>query len=112
MRLDTIHSLILIGTVAAVTFLTRALPFLLFGRGKTVPPAVEYLGRVLPFSVMGLLVVYCLRDIQLARAPFGAAEVIAVLAVILLHKWRHNMLLSIGAGTALYMILVQLVFPA
>lgn len=110
MRLDTFHSLILILVVAAVTFLTRALPFLIFGRGKTVPPLIEYLGQVLPYAVMGLLVVYCLRNIQLTKTPFGGAEIIAVAAVVILHKWRHNMLLSIGAGTMLYMILVQFIF--
>ena len=110
MRLDTFHSLLLILVVAVVTFLTRALPFLLFGRGKTVPPLIEYLGQVLPYAVMGLLVIYCLRNVQLTKAPFGGAEIISVAAIVILHKWRHNMLLSISTGTLLYMILVQFVF--
>ncbi len=71
---------------------------------------VRYLGRVLPPAVMGMLVVYCLRGIDVLHMPYGLPELIAVAAVILLHVWKRNNLLSIGAGTVLYMFLVQVVF--
>lgn len=99
-------------TVAAVvlgTMATRFVPFLLFPEGKTPPPFITYLGRVLPYAVMGLLVVYCLKDVP-ASASYGIPEAIAILCVAALHKWKHNTLLSIGVGTVLYMVLVQFCF--
>ena len=96
--------------IAAVTFLTRALPFLLFPANKKTPGFVSYLGRVLPYAIMGMLVVYCFKGVSLLAWPFALPEFIAGAFVVLAHKWRHNMLLSIGGGTVLYMILVQAVF--
>lgn len=96
--------------MAAVTFLTRALPFLLFDRGGTPPRLVLYLGRVLPPAVMAMLVVYCLRGLDFSAASGWAPQVIAVSVVIALHKWKHNTLLSIFGGTLFYMLLVQAVF--
>ena len=100
-------------TVAActlATILTRFLPFWLFPKGKPAPRIVAYLGKVLPCAVMGLLVVYCLKDVQPAAAPYGLPELIAVAATAGLHVWKKNTLLSVGVGTVLYMLLVQLVF--
>ena len=100
-------------TVAActlATILTRFLPFWLFPKGKAAPRIVAYLGKVLPCAVMGLLVVYCLKDVQPAAAPYGLPELIAVAATAGLHVWKKNTLLSVGVGTVLYMLLVQLVF--
>ena len=91
--------------IAAVTFLTRALPFLLFPANKKTPGFVSYLGRVLPYAIMGMLVVYCFKGVSLLAWPFALPEFIAGAFVVL-----HNMLLSIGGGTVLYMILVQAVF--
>ena len=71
---------------------------------------VTYLGRVLPAAVMGLLMVYCLKNVTWTAAPHGIPELLAIFAVVLLHRWRGNVLLSIAGGTALYMALVQLVF--
>ena len=99
-----------IAVMAAVTFLTRALPFLLFDRGESPPKIVLYLGRVLPAAMMGLLVVYCLKDVTWAAAPHGIPELLAILTVALLHRWKGNVLLSIAGGTVLYMLLVQAVF--
>lgn len=104
------HDILLVAVVALVTIALRFLPFLLFSGRKTTPPFVAYLGRVLPYAIMGMLVVYCLRNTQLAAAPHGAPEIIATLAVALLHLWKRNTLISIVGGTALYMLLVQLVF--
>ena len=103
-------ALIIILVIALVTFLTRVLPFLVFPGNKKTPAFVAYLGRVLPFSVMGMLVIYCLKSITLLAAPFGLPELISVALVVLLHKWKHNLLLSIVVPTVLYMVLVQAVF--
>lgn len=91
------------------TMTTRFLPFLIFPEGKTPPAFILRLGKVLPYAAIGLLVVYCLKD---AAAPpdYGLAEGIAIAAVVLIHRWRHSTLLSIGTGTALYMLLVQIFF--
>ena len=90
--------------------ITRFLPFVLFPAGKKTPKYIEYLGKSLPYATMGLLVVYCLKGVSLTAAPFGAPEILAIVAIILLHNWKRNSLLSIGAGTVFYMILVQVVF--
>lgn len=103
------HSALIVLTVSVVTALLRFLPFLVFGNRET-PKFVAYLGKVLPFSVMGMLCVYCLKGISFAAMPFGIPEAVSVLAVVLLHLWRRNTLLSIIGGTACYMLLVQLVF--
>ena len=104
------YPIAVIAVMAAVTFLTRALPFLLFDRGAEPPKIVLYLGRVLPPAVMAMLVVYCLRSMDFSAAPGWAPQVMGVAAVVLLHKWKHNTLLSIFGGTLLYMALVQAIF--
>lgn len=96
--------------VAAGTQLTRWLPFLLFPENRTPPAWVSYLGKVLPPAMMGLLVVYCLRNVSWIAAPHGAPEILSIALVVLLHYWKGNVLLSIAGGTVLYMLLVQLVF--
>lgn len=110
MRLSGTETLIMILALAAGTQLTRWLPFWLFPENRRPPAVVLYLGRVLPPAVMGLLVVYCLRNTRFSMPPHGAAEMLSVAAVALLHRWRGNVLLSIAGGTALYMVLVQAVF--
>ena len=104
------HSAALIAVCAAVTMLLRFLPFLIFGEGRKTPPLLAHLGQVLPFAIMGMLVVYCLKDVSLVSAPFGIPEFIGCAAVVLLHVWKRSTLLSIGAGTLIYMLLVQFVF--
>jgi branched-subunit amino acid transport protein AzlD len=104
------RSLVIILLVAVITLATRAIPFILFPEGKEVPKAVGYLGKVLPPAVIGMLVVYCFKSIEISSAPFGMPEIIAGIAVVLLHIWKRNNLLSIGTGTVLYMVLVQYVF--
>ncbi len=102
-------------TVAAVvlgTMTTRFLPFLLFPANKPTPKYIQYLGKVLPYAVMGLLLIYCLKDVQVAVWPHGIPELIGVAVTAALQFWRKNMLLSIAVGTILYMALVQLVFVA
>lgn len=104
------RSVIIIVLVAITTLATRAIPFIIFPEGKEIPKSVQYLGKVLPPAVIGMLVVYCFKSMNIFSAPFGLPEIIAGLAVVLLHIWKRNNLLSIGAGTILYMVLVQYVF--
>ena len=99
-----------IAVMAAVTFLTQALPFLLFDRGEAPPKIVLYLGRVLPPAIIAMLIIYCLKGISFASPAGWAPQLIAVGAVVALHLWKHNNLLSIFGGTILYMALVQAVF--
>lgn len=107
---STVHTLLLILVIAAVTLITRALPFMLFPKGRQTPKFVVYLGRVMPPAVIGMLVVYCFKDVSVTAWPNGLPELICAAAVVLLHlKWR-NTLLSVGAGTILYMLLIQFVF--
>ena len=98
----------LVAVMSVVTILLRAAPFLVFK--KKAPAYIIYLGRVLPAAIIGMLVIYCLKDINLLSAPFGAPELIAGLLVVGLHAWKRNILLSILAGTASYMLLIRLVF--
>ena len=109
MFLTPVQTLIMIFAVALGTMITRFTPFLLFPDSKEPPKVVTYLGKVLPPAVMVLLVVYCLRNVSVVRSPHGLPELIFAVIVIL-HKWKGNVLLSIGAGTVLYMVLVQAVF--
>ena len=104
----TAYSALLVAIMSVVTILLRAAPFLIF-KSKT-PDYIMYLGKVLPAAIIGMLVVYCLKDTEMLSAPFGAPELIAGLLVVGLHAWKRNILLSILAGTIAYMFLTQLVF--
>lgn len=104
--MTTTQSIITIVAVVLGTMATRFLPFLIFPEGKTPPVFIQYLGRVLPYAVISLLIIYCLKDVP-ASNTHGLPEVIAILFVIVLHKWKKSTLLSIAGGTILYMILVQ-----
>lgn len=126
--LTPVQAILSILVMAVVTFLTRALPFLLFDRGESPPKIVLYLGRVLPPAVIAMLIIYCMRNPALTVEPAltenmagvlaaivsffvgWAPQLIAGVVVVVLHIWKHNDLLSIFGGTILYMILVQVVF--
>jgi branched-subunit amino acid transport protein AzlD len=102
-------------TVLAVAFgavATRFPPFVLFPEGKQPPEIVNDLGRMLPPVMMGLLVVYCLKNVSIQASPHGLPELISIAFIVFIHLWRKNVLLSIGCGTALYMFLIQRVFCA
>lgn len=107
--MTTTQSVLTILVVVLGTTLTRFLPFLIFPEGKTPPPYITYLGTVLPSAVIGLLIVYCLKD-SLGSGNYAIPEIIAILFIVFLHKWKKNTLLSIGGGTILYMFLVQTCF--
>lgn len=110
MPLNAGTSFLIILLVALTTFATRVAPFLIFPKGKEIPKTIQYLGKVLTPAIIGMLVVYCLRNTVILSAPHGIPELIAVVVVAVLHVWRRNNLLSIGVGTVLYMVLVQTVF--
>ena len=110
MTLTNMQALGIVLAVTLGTVITRFLPFVLFPDSRPVPKIVEYLGRTLPAAMMGLLVVYCLRNVDIAAASHGLPELIALAVVTGLHLWKGNVLLSIGVGTAVYMVLVQAVF--
>lgn len=109
MTMTVTQSVLTILVVALGTMLTRFLPFAIFPEGKTPPPVVARLGKVLPYAVTGLLVVYCLKD-AVFTSWHALPELIAIACIVLLHRWRKNMFLSMAAGTAVYMALVQTVF--
>lgn len=88
----------------------RFLPFVIFGNNRETPAFITYLGKVLPYAIMAMLVVYCLKSVSFLSAPYGIPEAIAVAAVVLLHLWKRNTLVSIVGGTVCYMVLIQMVF--
>ena len=98
----------LIAAMALTTMALRFLPFIVF-RNHT-PAYVSYLGKVLPPAVIGMLVVYCLKDMSVLAWPFGLPELIAAACVVGCQAWKRNSLLSIMSGTVIYMLLIQLVF--
>jgi branched-subunit amino acid transport protein AzlD len=108
--MNELHAVLTIVAAALVTAGLRFAPFLIFSEKRQTPPMVVYLGKVLPYAIMGMLVVYCLKDVKLTAAPFGIPEAIGCAIVTALHLWKRNTLLSIGVGTVCYMLMVQLVF--
>ena len=110
MTLTTTQALLIALAVTAGAMLPRFLPFLLFPDNRPVPKIVSYLGRTLPAAMMGLLVVYCFKGVHWLSGTHGLPELIAAAVVVLLHSWKRNVLASIAGGTAVYMLLVQLVF--
>ena len=105
-----IHAAGVIVVASIVTMLIRFFPFAVFGGDMKRPAVIDYLADVLPYAIMGMLVVYCLKNVSLITAPHGLSELIACVLVVLLHLWKKNTLLSIIAGTAAYMFLIQVVF--
>ncbi|SNT42080.1 Branched-chain amino acid transport protein AzlD [Bacillus sp. OK838] len=110
MTMSLAQQIITIAMVVLGTMLTRFLPFAIFPSGKPTPQYVQFLGKVLPLAVLGLLVIYSFKDVSFLSGSHGIPELIAVSVVALLHFWKKKMLLSIAGGTIVYMILMQLVF--
>ena len=107
---DYRHAMIVIAVMGLAVLSTRIVPVLIFGRGERVPEFILYLGRVVPYTAMGLLIVYCLRDMPVLDAPHGLPEIISLTVVTVTYLWKRNTILSVVAGTALYMFLVQSIF--
>ena len=110
MPLSAEKSFLIILVVAITTFATRVIPFLVFPKGKEIPKTMQYLGKVLTPAVIGMLVIYCLKDTKILAFPYGIPELVSVAVVAVLHIWKRNNLLSIGVGTVLYMFLIQVIF--
>ncbi|MBD5514450.1 MAG: branched-chain amino acid transporter permease [Lachnospiraceae bacterium] len=104
------QQIITIGMVVLGTVMTRFVPFLVFPAGKPTPKYIQYLGKVLPAAVFGLLVIYCLKNVSLFAGSHGIPELIGIAVVVGLHLWKRQMLISIAGGTVCYMLLVQFVF--
>lgn len=109
MTMTVWQSAVTILVVVLGTMLTRFLPFFIFPEGKQPPKFIMYLGQVLPCAVIGLLVVYCLKD-AVFTSFHALPELIAIVCVAALQVWKKNMLLSMAVGTVLYMVLVQTCF--
>ncbi|NLZ75783.1 MAG: branched-chain amino acid transporter AzlD [Erysipelotrichia bacterium] len=108
MKMNNYFPLLQIITISLVTMLVRFSPFLIFNKQEKLPEIISYLGKVLPTAIMAMLVVYCLKDVNITVFPYGLKELIAVLVVSLLHIYKRNTLLSIVCGTICYMLLIQL----
>lgn len=100
----------MVAVIALVTAAIRFLPFMIWGGNKKTPKIVEKLGKVLPYAIMGMLVVYCLKDTSFAGAEGFMPQLLACLLVAVLYIWKRSTLISIVAGTVCYMLLVQMVF--
>lgn len=110
MILTSQQSLIIILAISFTTFLTRLIPFILFPAKKETPKYIIYLGNVLPFAIIGMLIIYSLKGVSVISSPFGLPELISIAIIIVIHLWKNNTLLSIGGGAIIYMLLVQFVF--
>lgn len=107
---DYRHAMIIILIMGLMTLGTRIVPVLIFGRGEKVPEYILYLGKVVPYTAMGLLIVYCLKDVPVLEAPHALPEIIALAVVSATYLWKRNTIMSVVIGTVLYMVLVQMVF--
>lgn len=107
---NTVHSLLIVAVMAVFTALTRFLPFLAFPEGRKRPKVITYLGTVLPYALIGMLVVYCFKSVSVFAYPYCIPELLAVVLVTVLHLWKRNTLISVFGGVIFYMVLVQCVF--
>ena len=105
-----LHAFLIILIIGAATLATRILPVLIFGRKASVPEVILYLGRTVPYAAMGLLIIYCLKDVSLFSSPHGIPEAIGIMVVSISYLLKRNSILSVLIGTVVYMVLVQAVF--
>ena len=106
---DVLHTALVVAVIALVTALLRFLPFLVFNGRRPIPDLIRDLGKILPYAVMAMLVVYCLKGMSFADVAGWLPAAISVAAVAALHVWKRNTLLSIIGGTACYMLLIRLI---
>lgn len=104
------QQLVTIALCVLATLITRFLPFLVFSNKRPTPAFVRYLGNVLPGAIFGMLIVYCLKDVQLLSGSHGLPEALALGTTVLLHLWKKNLLLSMAVGTLCYMTMIHFVF--
>ena len=107
--MDNTMIIVAILVSALITFGLRSIPFLVFGKGKTMPPKLIYLGKILPSAIMAVLVVYCLKDVAVDFYHYGIPELVAAAVVVITYKWKHNTLLSILLGTICNMLLLRMI---
>ena len=107
---DYTHAMIILLVMGAATCATRIIPVLIFGRSEKVPEFILYLGKVIPYTAMGLLIVYCLRNVSVFSGTYGVPELIAMAVVVASYLWKRNTIVSVVIGTAVYMVLLQMVF--
>ena len=107
---DYTHALIVMLVMGGCVLLTRILPVVIFGRSERIPEFILYLGKVIPYTAMGLLIVYCLRDVSILGGTHGVPELIAMAVVVASYLWKRNTIVSVVLGTAVYMLLLQMVF--
>ncbi|WP_333861850.1 branched-chain amino acid transporter permease [Clostridium sp.] len=110
MGINNEYTIAAILIMAAITFGTRVVPFVFWGRDKVTPKYIAYIGNYLPPAIIAMLIVYCLRNVSLHTFPFGIPEAIGIITVAVLHIWKRNNLISILSGTIVYMIAVQVIF--
>lgn len=108
--MNNLHAVLTIVIMSAVTLLLRVIPFVIFSGKRKVPAFITYLGTVLPYAIMGMLVVYCLKDTSFATVSGCLPQFIAGAIVVLTYVLKRNTLISIISGTVSYMLLVQLIF--
>jgi branched chain amino acid efflux pump len=108
--MNVTQQIVIIGVCVLGTMATRFLPFLVFSSKKPTPSYVQYLGRALPSAIFGMLVIYCLKNVNILSGSHGLPELFAIISVIILHIWKRQMLLSIAGGTIIYMLLIQFMF--
>ncbi len=110
LKMTLSQQVITIGICILGTMLTRFLPFIVFSEKRPIPQYINYLGRVLPAAIFGMLVIYCLKDVHVLSGNHALPELISIAVVVVLHLWKKQMLLSIAGGTICYMLLIQFVF--
>lgn len=110
MTMTLMQRIMTIGVIVLATMLTRFLPFLVFPADKPTPKYIQYIGKMLPSAVLGLLVIYCFQDVSMFTGYHAIPELVSVAFIVILHIWKRQMLISIAGGTILYMFLVQFVF--
>ena len=101
------HAIVIMITMGIATIATRLLPVFIFGRGKKVPDYIMYLGKVVPYTAMGLLIVYCFRDLSITDTPHALPELLAMIVVVGSYLWKRKSIISVILGTAVYMVMVQ-----
>lgn len=104
------HQIITVGVILLASLIMRFAPFIAFPDNKPTPKFIQYMGKVLPASVFGLLIVYCLKNVSIFEGSHGIPEFLCIIITAVLQLWKKQMLISISVGTICYMILVQFVF--
>ena len=110
MTMSLTQQIITIAAVALGTMLTRFLPFIIFRPNKPTPKYVQTLGNILPSAALGMLAVFGFKDVSFTTGNHGLPEIISLAVIVLLHRLKKNMLLSVAGGTFCYMFLVQMIF--